>query len=70
MSVEIRRLQEQVRQLTVENMRLRGIIADQDQRRIRDLQRRAEHNEQMRIQLDRLRESQDMLARELQAGRP
>ena len=58
------------RQHIAEVNRLRGIIADQDQRRIRDLQRRAEHNEQMRIQLDRLRQSQDLLDRELQAGRP
>lgn len=53
-----------------EIMRLRQVVAQQDARILRMQQQRAEHNEQMLIQLDRLRESQDMLARELQAGRP
>ena len=53
-----------------EIMRLRQVVAQQDGRILRMQQQRAEHNEQMRIQLDRLRESQDLLARELQAGRP
>lgn len=50
--------------------RLRAIIADQDQRIVRMLRTRAAFNQQMEDHLDRLRESQDLLARELQAGRP
>jgi len=47
--------------------RLRAIIAEQDQRIIRIHQQRAAFNDEMTRQLERLADSQALLARELNA---
>lgn len=52
-----------------EILRLRNIINEQDRRHLQGLQRRNEFAQQMEHHLTRLRESQQLLANELTAGR-